>query len=81
MTDPAPSPHPLPSPEPSWRKPAGAFAIVLLIAAWCWLVISALEWTADWPVWALMIVYAIAGIAWIFPARPILVWMETGRLR
>jgi hypothetical protein len=73
--------EPLPPSNPSWRKPAGAFAIVLLIIAWCWLVVTLFEWAVGWPVWAQMIFYAIAGVAWIFPARPILVWMETGRLR
>jgi hypothetical protein len=27
------------------------------------------------------IVYIVAGIIWIFPMRPVLVWMETGRWR
>jgi Protein of unknown function (DUF2842) len=26
-----------------------------------------------------IIIYAIAGIVWIFPARYLLIWMETGR--
>ena len=32
-----------------------------------------------WPVQA--VVYLVLGIAWVFPVRPALTWMETGRWR
>lgn len=33
------------------------------------------------PEAARLLLYAVAGIAWIFAARPVLVWMETGKWR
>ena len=68
-------------PEPSWRKPAGAFLILLLITAWAVLVASGSDLLAGlpWPVHA--IYYAVAGIAWILPLKPLLRWIETGSFR
>lgn len=66
---------------PSWRKPAGALAILVLIVLWCVLVaslsgvIGRLHWAAQ------AAFYLVTGIVWIMPMRPLLVWMETGRFR
>lgn len=67
--------------KPSWRKPAGIFLILLLIAVWSALVVTLAGWMGDlpWPVAA--IYYLVAGIAWILPLRPLIIWMETGRWR
>jgi predicted membrane channel-forming protein YqfA (hemolysin III family) len=67
--------------DPSWRKPAGILLILLLIAVWAWLVATLIEQLPDlpWPVEALF--YVVAGIVWILPVRPLLMWMETGRWR
>ena len=67
--------------EPSWRKPVGTFLILLLIAVWAVLVVSAssLLTGLPWPIHA--IYYTAAGILWIFPLKPLLLWMETGRWR
>ena len=73
-----------PDPEtsnPSWRKPVGALAIMAIIAAWAVVVAGAAPVVGTWH-WALQaIFYLVAGIAWIFPVRPMLGWMETGRFR
>lgn len=71
----------MPVDEPSWRKPAGIGLILLLIAGWSVLVVSVapLLEGLPWPVHA--IYYTLAGIAWILPLKPLLRWMETGRLR
>ena len=66
---------------PTWRKPAGIFLILLLIAVWAVLVAS-LAGLLDglpWPLLALY--YLVAGIVWILPLKPLLQWMETGRWR
>ena len=68
-----------PPPQPSWRKPAGIFAILALIAAWAVLVASLASHVGRWPVLIQAIFYLVAGIAWVFPLRPLLRWMETGR--
>jgi hypothetical protein len=69
------------SPQPSWRKPAGAFLIIAMIAGWAVLVSSALDYLPGLPFVIELLIYAIAGIVWIIPARAIVVWMETGRWR
>jgi len=68
-------------PRPSWRKPAGVFLILLLIAGWAILVASLAGFIGNmpWPVQAIF--YAVAGIAWILPLKPLLRWMETGAWR
>ena len=52
-------------PPPSWRKPAGVFAILALIAVWAALVVLASRWIEQLPMLAQAIVYLIAGIVWI----------------
>ena len=67
--------------EPSWRKPAGIFAILALIAVWAALVASLAGAVGRWPVLLQAIFYLVAGIAWILPLKPLLRWMETGRFK
>jgi hypothetical protein len=67
--------------EPSWRKPVGIFAILALIGLWCFLVASLSVWVGGWPVLAQAIFYLVAGIAWILPVKPLLMWIETGRFK
>ena len=70
-----------PQDGPSWRKPAGMFLILMLIALWSALIVSQADAIGrlPWPVQA--IVYLVVGIVWIAPLRPLLAWMETGRWR
>ena len=68
-----------PHSQPSWRKPAGIFAILGLIAIWAVLVVSLSGIVGQWPVLIQAGFYLIAGIAWVFPLKPLLRWMETGR--
>jgi hypothetical protein len=67
--------------EPSWRKPAGIFAILALIALWAVLIASLSGEVGRWPVLLQTIFYLVAGIAWILPLKPLLRWMETGQFR
>lgn len=68
-------------PEPSWRKPAGAFAILGLILAWIVLVASFSAEIGSLPVLVQLAVYVFTGMIWIAPLKPLLRWMETGRWR
>jgi hypothetical protein len=67
--------------KPSWRKPAGILLILLLIAFWAFAVTSLVEVLPDlpWPVEAVF--FIAAGIVWILPLKPLLLWIETGRWR
>lgn len=67
--------------KPTWRKPAGMLLILGVIAAWAFIVASFSQTIGRWPGIVQLFVYVIAGIVWIFPMRPVLVWMETGRWR
>lgn len=67
--------------RPSWRKPAGMFAILGIIFVWAILVASCSNIIAKLPGIVQAVIYIVAGIVWIFPVRPLLVWMETGRWR
>jgi Ca2+/Na+ antiporter len=67
--------------RPSWRKPAGMFLILAVILFWAILIASFSEPIGRLPGIVQAIVYIVAGIIWIFPMRPVLVWMETGRWR
>ncbi len=66
---------------PSWRKPAGALAIVALIVAWCGVVASLSGTVGGWAWPAQLAFYLVTGIVWIAPLKPLLHWMETGRFR
>ena len=65
--------------NPSWRKPAGMLLILAIIAGWAVIVASAAQYISALPGWAQLVIYATAGIVWIFPMKPLLAWMETGK--
>jgi len=67
--------------EPSWRKPAGIFLILVLIAGWAVGVASLSSTVGRWPVLVQALFYLLAGLAWILPLKPLLAWMETGHFR
>lgn len=68
-------------PRPSWRKPFGVFLILALIALWAIAIASLSPWIGALPAIAQAPLYVAAGIVWIFPLKPLLAWMETGRWR
>jgi len=67
--------------KPKWRNGVGLMLILLLIAAWSVAVASLAPFVAQLPVLVEALFYLVAGIAWIFPVRPLLTWMETGSWR
>jgi hypothetical protein len=73
--------HPNPPPPPSWRKPAGIFAMLGLIALLAAFVVSQSDVIGRWPIWVQAIVYLFLGTIWIAPLRPLMIWMETGKWR
>ncbi len=67
--------------EPSWRKPVGVFGILAWITLWIVLVASLSGSVGAWPVLVQALFYLVAGLAWIFPLKPVLQWIETGRFK
>jgi hypothetical protein len=67
--------------KPKWRNGAGMALILLLIALWCVAVAVLAPFVSQLPFAVQMLFYAVAGIGWVFPVRPLLTWMETGSLR
>ncbi len=67
--------------QPSWRRTAGTFLILALIALWAFLVVTLAEWIGPMPTVVAIAYYAIAGTLWIAPLRPLLMWMEIGKWR
>ncbi|SNS37148.1 Protein of unknown function [Sphingomonas laterariae] len=65
--------------NPSWRKPVGMFLIMALIALWAVVVVTIVELLSA-PEWINMILYVIAGFAWLWvlPMKRLLRWMELG---
>ncbi|MGJ3648869.1 DUF2842 domain-containing protein [Sphingomonas sp. GlSt437] len=66
---------------PSWRKPAGMFIILALIAVWAALIAALADVLVGWPTLAQLGFYALTGVIWIAPLKPLLRWMETGKWR
>jgi len=66
---------------PSWRTPVGIFAILAFITLWCVLIASLSRLVGGWPVLAQALFYLVAGLAWILPLKPLLIWIETGRFK
>jgi uncharacterized membrane protein YuzA (DUF378 family) len=65
--------------KPSLRKPLGILLIMALIAVWTIGVLVLSDYVAPLH-WSLQaIFYTIVGIAWIFPMKPLLRWMERSR--
>ncbi|MCM8730200.1 DUF2842 domain-containing protein [Hephaestia sp. GCM10023244] len=66
---------------PSWRKPTGMLAIIALIVVWAGLVASLSGVVGRWHWLGQLGFYAVTGIIWIMPLKPLLRWMETGKWR
>ena len=68
-------------PQPSARTLAGTALILLLIVIWAAFVASLAPFVGRWPVLVQAAFYLIMGIAWIIPLKPLVRWIQTGRLR
>jgi hypothetical protein len=66
-------------PTPTWRIPVGTLLMLALIALWAVIVVSQAPRIGQLHILLQAVIYLIAGVIWIFPMRPIVVWMETGK--
>lgn len=62
--------------KPNWRMPAGVVAMMVWIIAWTMLASEVIGRLEPLPQWARAMLYCIAGIVWILPLRPLMLWMN-----
>ena len=67
--------------DPAKRSVVGIFLVLALIAVWAVIVASFAGQIERLWFPLQMLVYIAAGLAWIFPAMPIMRWIVTGRWR
>ena len=58
------------------RTILGVVAILALIGLVALVVIALANRIAPWPIWAQSLFYLAAGLVWLLPLRPLLVWMN-----
>jgi Protein of unknown function (DUF2842) len=67
--------------KPTWRKPFGMILILVMITVWAWGIVSFSAEIGRLHVILQIIVFAITGILWIAPLKPLLLWMDQGKWR
>jgi magnesium-transporting ATPase (P-type) len=67
--------------KPTWRKPIGVLLILALIIIWSVLIANQWERIGALPIWLQSIIYLIAGVVWLLPLKPLMIWMETGSFK
>ncbi len=67
--------------EPSWRRPAGIIALIAYITVYAGGVSLLWPWLGQLPVLVQTVFYAVLGVAWLLPLKPLLQWMATGEWR
>jgi hypothetical protein len=66
---------------PSLRRPLGVLGILVgifayaLFAVWLFEPVATLHPLLQLPIWIVL------GIGWVFPLKPVMVWIETGKWR
>jgi hypothetical protein len=59
------------------RKALGCFALLAYLAVYAVLASSlAVALAPHLPTWAELVVYAVLGVIWIFPLKPLFGWMN-----
>lgn len=61
------------------RKALGCFALLAYLGVYAALAATLGAWlVAHIPHWAQLIYFVIAGVAWVFPLKPLFAWMNRG---
>lgn len=61
------------------RKALGCFALLAYLGVYAALAATLGAWlVAHIPQWAQLIYFVIAGVAWVFPLKPLFGWMNRG---
>jgi membrane protein implicated in regulation of membrane protease activity len=62
------------------RKAVGTFVLLAYMAIYVTVAATVGSlYAVAWPLWAQMLFFAVAGIIWIFPLKPLFGWMNRGR--
>lgn len=59
------------------RKPVAMAITFFFIGLWIVGAVTIGGLIADWPKWAQLAFYVIAGIGWAFPLKPLMNWMNS----
>ena len=59
---------------PSYRTAIASAVTLAWLLAYIVAVVTLGSWFANGPVWVQLPFYLIAGIAWVFPLKPIMHW-------
>ena len=62
--------------SPGARKAIGSLAILVWLTAWIVGAVTVGGMIATAPQLVLLLFYAVAGLAWVVPLRPLFVWMN-----
>ena len=58
------------------RSTLGVFAILGLIGLLSLVIVAFANRIAPWPIWAQSLFYLAAGLIWLLPLKPLLIWMN-----
>jgi Protein of unknown function (DUF2842) len=64
--------------SPALRRAIGCATILIYLPLYVFLAVSAGAWLSGAHWFAQLAFYAVAGIAWPLPLRPLFVWMGRG---
>jgi hypothetical protein len=70
---------PMTDPAPKLRKPLGILLMIVLIAIYALIVTALADPIAGLPILVQLPIWIFLGILWIFPAKPLIRWIETGQ--
>ncbi|MGB3723431.1 MAG: DUF2842 domain-containing protein [Pacificimonas sp.] len=65
--------------EPKLRKPLGVLLVIVLIAIYVLVAGALSDPILTLPVLAQVPIWIALGVVWIFPLKPLVRWIETGR--
>jgi predicted membrane channel-forming protein YqfA (hemolysin III family) len=61
------------------RKPVAILLMLAFMALWVWGAATIGSRLTDAPSWLQLVFYVVAGIGWVFPLRPLFLWMNANQ--
>jgi len=62
----------------SHRRLVASATLLIFLCLWIWAAASIGSKLATAPKWASLIFFAVAGIGWAVPLKPVFKWMNSG---